>query len=954
MSSITKKITFAIFFALITIAVQGQIIVSGTVKTEKGVNLVGAYITVDSTKIATLSDLEGKFTLAIPEKYANYNISINYAGYVSKTIKAQSGAYDIQLMDKETQSIEEIMVSTQKRLQRLIDVPITESIIDSTKIRQTGLYRIDDMSNFVPGFYASTHTAQHILYNIRGVSSSGVESYGQSRISVYLNGVSISRIQTANMEQYDMDKVEIVKGPQGTLFGRGAELGAVGYHSKKPADEFSASIATSYGNYNQRKVVGVLNTPLGSSIANRLAMCYNAHDGFIKNSVGGRLNGQNTIALRNSTTFKIGDNFKLDLMFDYQHDDNPGTSYQSKTQYDDKGSTITTDKSPFTTASLTHGSQLYTKRDMGGFNAQFDWDISKHFDIINVSGIRAHNSDEYYDIDGSQLRILDGHDMSKGFQVSEELRVNWSLGEKNEITGSHKIAGFFGGSYFYERARHRFVFEGNLRYIYPLTLGKNLRTSLASLPERIITNIQNLVVAWAEPVKAAHPENAEEIDMICGEFNQIASQRIREQVGTLFSKWFDVIYWEETPDFFEDTKTTISQVLMQSMEDMAEQHPLIDKLLKDDGQDMKGVLEELNIGEGFATLAPYSNVSLDEDHYENETDYNRTYEASVFADFTWNIYKRLYLTAGLRSTYETLKTGYYSSSMTAPVLGSIIFANTGDKTVWTDKKYQSLVGRVVLNWMPNGTHNIYLSAARGRRPGMIYYDYNPDDIISLSPETTTSYELGIKGRSKYGHLTYEVAVYYFDWQHFQTLVIGREARESGALSYQSDDNGKAYGAGTEMSGTYTFNPNISIFADFAYTGGTFSDKDMKGNEQGNSGNHFGMTPQYTFDMGFNWKHPISSNKTIYFYPSFYTQSKMFIDDNNTPEYAQSAYIIFNANAGYMFTRGRATYDIGIYGRNITNTKYLTDAGNGGEVLGLPTYEIGYPATINLSFRVQWK
>lgn len=954
MSSTTKKITLAIFFALITIAVQGQIIMSGTVKTEKGVSLVGAFINIDGTNVATLTDLDGNFTLTVPERFEDFDVMINYAGYNPQIIKAQPGTYNIVLVNKETQEIEEIMVSTQKRVQRLIDVPITESIIDSIKIRQTGLYRIDDMSNFVPGFYASTHTAQNIVYDIRGVRSSEVESYGQSRISVYMDGVSISRIQTANMEQFDMDRVEIVKGPQGTLFGRGAELGAVSYHCKKPSDEFSASIATSYGNYNQRKVVGVLNTPFGSSIANRLAFCYNAHDGFIKNNTGGRLNGQNSIALRNSTLFDIGDKLKLDLMFDYQHDDNPGTSYQSKIQYDDNGATITTDKSPFSAATLTHGSDLYTKRDIGGFNAQFDWDLSKHFDIISVSGIRAHNSNEFYDIDGTKLRILDSHDKSNGFQVSEELRVNWSLGAKNEITGSHKIAGFFGGSYFYERAKHSYIFEGSLRYIYPLTLGKNLRTSLASLPERIITNIQNIVIEWAKPVKEAHPDNAEEIEMICGEFNQIASQRIRDKVGSLFSKWFDVIYWEETPDFFEDTKTTISSVLMQSMQDMAEQHPLFYELLKKDGQNMTGVLAELNIGEGFATLAPYSNVSLDEEHFENETDYNRTYEASVFADFTWNIYKRLYLTAGLRSTYETLKTGYFSSSMTAPVLGSIIFTNTDGKTVWTDKKYQSLVGRVVLNWMPNGTHNIYLSAARGRRPGMIYFDYNPNDIITLSPETTMSYELGIKGRSKYGHLAYEVAVYYYDWQHFQTLVIGREARESGALSYKSDDNGKAYGAGTEMSGTYVFNPNISIFADFAYTGGTFSDKDMKGNEQGNAGNHFGMTPQYTFDMGFNWKHPISSNKTIYFYPSFYTQSKMFIDDNNTPEYTQSAYIIFNANAGYMFTRGRATYDIGIYGRNITNTKYLTDAGNGGEVLGLPTYEIGYPATINLSFRVQWK
>jgi len=136
LSIIIHKIVLSVLLIGIAVAAQAQIVMSGTVKTEKGVNMVGAYITVDSTNIATLSDLDGKFSLTIPEQYASNTITISYAGYIPETVFATEGDFMIILRDRETQSIDEIQVSTQKRIQRLMDVPIALSIIDSTKIRR--------------------------------------------------------------------------------------------------------------------------------------------------------------------------------------------------------------------------------------------------------------------------------------------------------------------------------------------------------------------------------------------------------------------------------------------------------------------------------------------------------------------------------------------------------------------------------------------------------------------------------------------------------------------------------------------------------------------------------------------------------------------------------------------------------------------------------------------------
>ena len=941
-----KEFCLLVMFAFMSLTAYSQITVHGTVKNDKGDGMAGAFIRVDSTNIITLTDLRGSFHLSIPEIYKNRQVVVSYVGYLNESFKASDGNLDIVLRAKETQTIADVLVSTQKRLQSTVEVPIALSVIDSAKIRQTDLYSIDEMSRFVPGFTALVLNEENTVYGIRGVSSSMQESYAQSRVSVYVDGISISRLQSSYLELFDMERVEVVKGPQGTLFGRSAELGAVHFIRKKPTNEFSASVAAMYGNYNNRKVVGVINTPLNDNISNRFAFDYIAHDGYIKTNDGGSLNGKNTIAVRNSTSFHLSDKVDFNMVLDYQHDDSPGTSYQNKKQFSRSGELINDNKSPFTKAYLTNGKDLYTKRDVGGFLGQLDWDINKHFDFNSTTGIRANNGEEYYDIDGTELFILEGHDKTKALEVSQELRCNWSLGKK--------LNGFFGASYFYERIKHSFVFNGNLRIVAPLTVGQNVKSSFAALPKNVIAGIQQVVLQWSEPVKKDHPEYAEQIDQLCLQFNNVIAERINTQFSNLSENWFNTMYWETTPDFFSDTKKAVSSLLLQTLNEFAAEYPLFTSLLETDGQNVEGVLGELDLDEGLAQLKPLSSVPLSDVQSENETDYNHTHEASVFADFSWNIYKRLYLTFGIRSTYETIKSGYSSTSKEAPVLGYIIFTGTDDQVVWTKEKYNSIVGRVVLNWMMNPTHNLYFSASRGRRPGMLYFNGNPEDIQSLSPETTLSYELGIKGTTKYGHLSYALAFYYYDWFHFQTALVGRGASESGSLSYMSSDNGKAYGMGTEMSAVYTFKPEVSLFADFAYTGCAFSDEDMNGNMQSNAGNMFVNTPNVTFDMGFVWKKDLSGGKSIYMSPSFYTQSKVYFNEENSSDHEQDAYLLLNGNIGMQFIRNKVTYDIGLYGRNITNTKYYCKIGNGSDVLGMPTYEVGAPATINLALKLFFK
>ncbi|MBO4771077.1 MAG: TonB-dependent receptor [Bacteroidales bacterium] len=943
----TIKLALSMLLVFTAITTQAQITMTGTVKTDKGVSMVGAYINVEGTDYATLTDLDGKYTLTVPESFENYDVTFNYAGYLAETIKVHAGPADIVLNSRETQEINAMYVSTQKRLQRNIDVPITLSIIDSARIRQSAIYNIEEVAHAVPGFVISAPSVQYPVYSIRGVASDEPYSYGQSRISVFMDGVSISRMQASFLDHYDMERVEVAKGPQGTLYGRGAEIGAVEFIRKKPSDEFGVDIAMLYGNYNQRKVVGVLNTPAGKSFANRLAFQYNAYDGIINNTTGGRLNGKNSIAVRNSSAFRFGSNTKLNIVLDMQNDDSPAFSYQSKKQYNQNGDVTTTDKSPFTDATLTHDDELYFKRKTGGILVHLKTELGSNIQLSSITGVRAYDSEESFDADGTLINILQAKQSAKGLQASQELRLDWESNNK-------KLNGFVGASYFYEKTQHSYKFHGNLQYIYANVVAKNIRASLASMPDSLIAGIQKGITGIFNKVKESDSENSTKLDALCAQLNNTVADNIKARMGQQTSEWFDQESWGKTPDFYNDTRNLVSDVMYEIISNLVETNDDAKNLVNGLGG-LEGLMSKFDVGESISSLKKYSCVELTDNHFEEEVDYNRNHETSVFADFNWNFAPKFYLTLGLRGTYETVYTGYYSGSDSAAILGSIIYANTNGETVWTEhKNYKSWVGRAVLNYMVDTTHNIFFSVSKGRRPGMVYFDFKPDKVVNLSPEITYNYELGIKGISRYGHISYTAAVYYFDWKHFQTVIAGLGSSENGALSYIYDDNGLAYGVGAELSGVYYFNPNVSIFADFTYCGGHFGDKDMNGNVQDNAGNQFAMMPQFMYDMGFNWRHALPGNKAIYFHPSFYTQSKVFFDDSNNPEFTQSAYIIFNANAGFQWSKRRITHDIGIFGRNITNTKYLIDGGNVGEVVGMPTYSVGQPAMFYISYRMHLK
>jgi outer membrane receptor protein involved in Fe transport len=342
-----------------------------------------------------------------------------------------------------------IVVTAQFREQISAEVPISVTSYDQQFLSDVGITELDELSAFVPGLQIQEQSVNNAGFVIRGITSDSGSAVIEPRVSVFQNGVSISRSRGSYVPLFDLERVEVMKGPQGTLFGRSAQIGAVHMITAKPSDQLEGSIGLQLGNLSQRQFDAVINVPMSQS-AFRLAATYRYQDGAIENTLDpdAPLNGTDTRALRASWRSQLTDALRFDLISTYVENDAPGTSFKSGIVPALNGNT-----SPFTPASLNpfggllDGRELGVKRDVFDLTAILDWQLSPTLNLNSTSAYREFNSFEAFDPDGTAFELFFFGEDAQGDQFSTELRLTW---EPND-----RLTAFFGGGYFAEQGQQR-------------------------------------------------------------------------------------------------------------------------------------------------------------------------------------------------------------------------------------------------------------------------------------------------------------------------------------------------------------------------------------------------------------------------------------------------------------------------------------------------------------------
>lgn len=220
--------------------------------------------------------------------------------------------------NSEINALEVIEVTSQKRVQSLQDVPASITTIDGNRLADTGITQMEEMSDYVPNFSVSKSGQGYNIY-MRGIGSGPNQGFEQT-VGTYVDGIYRGRAVLMRSSFLDVDMVEVLRGPQGTLFGMNTTAGALNITSKNATQEFEASVKGYYvPEFNKQDLEFAVSGGLTDELSARIAMKYETDDGYVENVVTGNDEpSRDNIAARLTLDWNISD--KLNANLKIQHD----------------------------------------------------------------------------------------------------------------------------------------------------------------------------------------------------------------------------------------------------------------------------------------------------------------------------------------------------------------------------------------------------------------------------------------------------------------------------------------------------------------------------------------------------------------------------------------------------------------------------------------------------------
>lgn len=376
------------------------------------------------------------------------------------SVSGQLVAYADAPEAEDSRRLEVVTVTTQKTEQALIDVPINISVTNQNLIDKLAADDIEDLANFIPGLQVQAQSLNAPTYSLRGVVADG----GAPRVAIFQNGISIGTPGYAtSIAIYDVERVEVVKGPQATLFGQGALIGGINYIQNRASTEgTSGKLLIEGGDYSFIRGEGYYNLALSDTLAVRLAGQIKNVDGYVPNTANSPdLMGQDTTALRGAVHWEPTPAITADIFVNYQEDDSTGTQFTSGF-FPVNG--VVDPYGP--TAMNINADQVRDKlgndREIFATTANLQFALNDAWTLTSLTDYRELSSNEAWDSDGAAFNLLQFYQAREGEAFSQELRLNYDNGGR--------LRGFFGANYFDYETRDSLTFSTDEAYAQSLFL----------------------------------------------------------------------------------------------------------------------------------------------------------------------------------------------------------------------------------------------------------------------------------------------------------------------------------------------------------------------------------------------------------------------------------------------------------------------------------------------------
>ncbi len=313
-----KSLFFAIFFLSTTVAFAQQVL-TGVVKDAKGVPLPGASVLVRGTSIATSADSAGRFRLTINQE-PPFFLRATFVGYKPQDFQIlRIESTPVQLTLVADDLLEQIVVTSRRRSEALQDVPIPISVVGGAQIEQSGAFNVTRLKELIPSVQMYTSNPRNTGINIRGIGSPfGLTNDGlDPGVGYYVDGVYYARPAAATLDFIDVERIEVLRGPQGTLFGKNTSAGAFNIVTRKASFTPDYNFETSFGNYGYLQAKASVTGPLSKKFAARLSFSGTQRNGVVDNvRTNKATNDINNLGFRGQLLYKPSESISLTLAGD--------------------------------------------------------------------------------------------------------------------------------------------------------------------------------------------------------------------------------------------------------------------------------------------------------------------------------------------------------------------------------------------------------------------------------------------------------------------------------------------------------------------------------------------------------------------------------------------------------------------------------------------------------------
>ncbi len=341
-------------------------------------------------------------------------------------------------------SLDEIIVTAERRSANLQEVPVSMTSYSADDLAALQVTDIGDLQSLVPNLSVHVGDANNAVVYIRGVGQVDSIAFFEPGVGIYLDDIYLGRAQGAFLDVVDVERIEVLRGPQGSLYGRNTVGGAIKYVSAQPTNELSGNITASVGNFGRADIKASLSGPIiGDKLSGRLTAAKLSRDGYSDNAFDGNDDGdQDTFFLRGVLDFQASDTLSIQLSADFTDSDPDRSRTPSKVT---PISILTVDPFTFGLSTTTYPADvdpfavnadfnLVEQTETKGVGLNVTWDVNDQLTAKSISSYRELEYGTEIDLDGTPVNAFGIYYFNDQIQVTQEFQLTYT-GERIAAVG---------------------------------------------------------------------------------------------------------------------------------------------------------------------------------------------------------------------------------------------------------------------------------------------------------------------------------------------------------------------------------------------------------------------------------------------------------------------------------------------------------------------------------------